>query len=180
MAAPAFPISFAQLPSGQNPLSLFDDAFRLALGGAYDQWTGVIPGAYGDATHVAKVTVGANGLVTAVELVGIAGIAQPTPRIITAAGGVVVAAGDALIVLNKAAPSSTAVTLPTVASRNGLALQLLDWAGNAGDITLTPNGAETIMGLANATLKSQAKGLGSAAAITIYPSTDLNGWYYVG
>src|SRR5438270_7565109 len=39
------------------------------------------------------------------------------PRIITAAGTIVVAASDSAIILNKAAPSATAITLPTLASR---------------------------------------------------------------
>lgn len=100
-----------------------------------------------------------------------------TTQIITGAGAVAVLPGDGAVILNKAAPSPTQVNLPSVASRNGLPLIVTDFAGNGGDVTITPNGAETIMGLANAVLTSNGQGVGTAAGIVIYPNTTLNGWY---
>lgn len=97
--------------------------------------------------------------------------------VVTAAGLVTVGAQDGTIAIDKVAHSATPIQLPSVASRNGLALHIVDWTGSNGDVTITPAGAEKIMGLASATLGSGVQGLGSAAAITLYPSVTLNGWY---
>lgn len=98
--------------------------------------------------------------------------------IIAGAGPVVVLADDGLIILNKTIASATSIILPDVALRNGLPLVIVDWAGNAGDITLTPSGAELIMGLPQAVLASTGQGAGSAAAVTLLPSVDINGWVF--
>lgn len=96
--------------------------------------------------------------------------------IVTTAGTVPVSATDTTIVINKAAPSSTPLSLPTAASRNGLALHVSDFAGTGGDMVLTAFGGETIMGLSTLTIGSGgAPGTGGYA--TIYPNTDLNGWF---
>ncbi len=100
-----------------------------------------------------------------------------TTVVITVDVTIVVAPGDQVIIINKAAPSPTAITLPAVATRNGLGLRIADWGGNAGDVTITPDGAETIMGLPTAVIGSGGQGVGTAAIITLYPSTDMNGWY---
>lgn len=97
-------------------------------------------------------------------------------HVVTTAGAVTVAAGDGRVVINKAAPSATAITLPSVVSRSGLPLVIADFGGNGGDITITPNGSETVMGLSSATLISNAQGVGTAGSITLYPSTAANGW----
>lgn len=104
-------------------------------------------------------------------------VATGTFVVVIAAGTVTVAAGDGTIAINKAAPSATPIQLPAVVSRNGLALHIVDWSGNNGDVTITPFGAEKIMGLASAILGSGPQGIGSAASITLYPSTTLNGWH---
>mgnify|MGYP001591579658 CR=1 FL=1 len=80
------------------------------------------------------------------------------------------------LVLNKAAPSATSIVLPAVATRmtSGL-LWVVDWAGNAGDITFTPNGAETIMGLASWIVGSSG-GAGLGGKICLKPSVALSGW----
>lgn len=106
------------------------------------------------------------------------GVIAGTTQIITTSDPVVVLDTDALIILNKAIASVTPIALPAVASRNGLPLKITDWMGNGGDVTITPDGSETIMGLAQAILGSYGQGIGSAAAVTLYPSTDLSGWYY--
>jgi len=74
-----------------------------------------------------------------------------TQRVITAAGGVTVTATDDQILINKAAPATTAVTLPAASTRSGRPLVVKDLARNAAafNITLTPNGVETIDGAAN-------------------------------
>jgi hypothetical protein len=97
-------------------------------------------------------------------------------RIITAAGLVTVTTTDATIILNKASPSVTPVQLPTVASRNGLALLISDFAGNGGDITITPATGEKIMGLAvDAPWVVGSGGAGLGGSIILTP-VDGVGW----
>lgn len=96
------------------------------------------------------------------------------PYIVTTAGPFTVTT-ETYFALNKAAPSVTAIALPAVASRSEQALTIVDWAGNAGDITITPNGAETIEGLASWILASSG-GAGFGGRIILRPSVDLNGW----
>lgn len=96
------------------------------------------------------------------------------PRVVT--GDFVVGAADVTIAIQKVAPAATGGTLPTVASRNGLPVSVVDWSSAVvgHTITLTPNGAETIMGQATWTLFSNAANL---ASLTLWPSVTLNGWY---
>jgi len=62
MTTPAFPIVFADLPTGRNPMSTFDDAFADVLSGAYQQAmpassiTGVLATANGGEANVATRT----------------------------------------------------------------------------------------------------------------------------
>lgn len=85
-------------------------------------------------------------------------------------------ADEVYFVLNKAAASATSIILPAVASRmaSGL-LYVVDWAGNAGDITFTPNGAETIMGIVSWTVGSSG-GAGFGGKILLKPVVALSGW----
>ena len=100
-----------------------------------------------------------------------------TTQTATAAGAIAVGAGVSTLILNLMAPNATTtVNLPAVSSRNGLKLKIVDFKGNAGDIVLTANGTDTVMGLATGTITSFAQGLGSGAAITLTPVTSLNGW----
>lgn len=99
-----------------------------------------------------------------------------TVRIITTAGAVTVSAVDTAIILNKAVPSSTAFSLPSVVGRNGLALHVSDFAGTGGDMVLTAHGSETIMGLSTLTIGSGGVA-GTGGYATIYPNSDLSGWY---
>lgn len=96
--------------------------------------------------------------------------------IVTAAGAVSVPATIAIVALNKASPSATSLLLPSVASRAGLSLTVVDFAGNGGDVTLTAAAGETIMGQASTTLISNGQGMGMAASVTLFPSTGLAGW----
>lgn len=91
-------------------------------------------------------------------------------------GGGAIAAGTAAVALNEVSPTTTALTLPPVASQDGLPLSIVDWSNPVTNhaITITPNGTETIMRLTTWTIYSTADQL---ASITLYPSTTLNGWY---
>jgi hypothetical protein len=80
-----------------------------------------------------------------------------------------------LLAVQRVAPVTTVLELPPVAGRKGLQLQIVDWstAVTGHTITLTPNGAETVMQLASFDLLSTADQL---AGVTLYPSIDLAGW----
>lgn len=82
---------------------------------------------------------------------------------------------ETFIILNKGAPSVTGITLPAVATRSGQALRVVDWAGNAGDITFTPAGGQTIEGLSTWVVTSTG-GAGFGATINLVPNSGLTGW----
>jgi hypothetical protein len=100
-------------------------------------------------------------------------------QIITTPGTVTVGVADGFTVLNKSVPSVTPINLPSVTSRSGLAWSLSDWGGNGGDVTITPNGSEKIMGLSQAVVGSFGQGVGSAAVLSLKPDTTLNGWFQI-
>jgi len=97
------------------------------------------------------------------------------PEIITGATGTVTA-GVSSAAVQRAAPSATNIQLPSVADQDGQPLHIFDWSTSVTDheITLTPSGTETIMLAASWAVYSNAAQLGS---ITLYPSTNLQGWY---
>jgi hypothetical protein len=88
----------------------------------------------------------------------------------------VVAAGTPAVAIVRSAPSTTAITLPSVASQSGLPLSIFDWSTSVTShtITLTPNGSETIMRAATWPMFSNSSNL---ASLTLRPSTALSGWY---
>lgn len=98
--------------------------------------------------------------------------------IVTSAGTVDVSSGVATILVNKTVPSSTALSLPTTASRNGLPLHVSDVAGTGGDMVLTADAGDTegIMGLPTLTVGSGGVP-GSGGFVTIYPNATIGGWY---
>lgn len=103
-------------------------------------------------------------------------IINATARIITT-GDVIVSATDSLIVLNKSAPAATAITLPAVSTRGAAGfLFIFDWAGNAGDITITPNGTEKINGATTAWKVLSGGSAQTGGSLLLIPSTDLSGW----
>lgn len=71
--------------------------------------------------------------------------------IITAAGVVTVGALEPGVAINKTVGAVTTVNLPAAAARNGLPVIVKDMKGdaNTNNITVMPNGAETIDGNAN-------------------------------
>lgn len=71
--------------------------------------------------------------------------------IITAAGTVTVGTLESGVAINKTVGAATTVNLPAASSRNGLPVIVKDMKGDAGtnNITVTPNGADTIDGNAS-------------------------------
>ncbi len=92
--------------------------------------------------------------------------------IVTAAGPFIVAADTSALILNKAAPSATAITLGPSSARGGLPLVISDFGGNAGDITVTPDAADTAGVMGQPTLI-----IGSGGSATLYPNATLLGYF---
>jgi hypothetical protein len=87
----------------------------------------------------------------------------------------VISAATTLLAINRIAPTSTVLTLPALAFRSGMALQVVDWSSAVAghNITLqTPDGS-TIMQRATFNLFSTADQL---AGVNLQPSVELNGW----
>lgn len=99
------------------------------------------------------------------------------PVVVTGASATV-AAGTAVIAIQRVAPVTTALALPTVASQNGQDLTIQDWSTTITEhtITLTPNGSETIALGATRQIVSNTVEL---ASITLRPSVTLTGWIIV-
>ncbi|QUS40568.1 hypothetical protein RPMA_18290 [Tardiphaga alba] len=99
-------------------------------------------------------------------------IANNAERIVTAAGAVAVTADDAdIILINKNVGAATTVNLPPSAARTK-PVRIVDRKYDAltNNITLVPNGAETIMGGASYIIDSNGGG------ITLTPLKDGSGW----
>jgi len=91
----------------------------------------------------------------------------------TGNGPFTVADDTAILILNRGTPGASSVVVGSVDDRAGLDLRIFDWAGNAGDITITPDGSEKIMNASSWVLGSSADG---KAAFHMIPDTTLNGW----
>jgi hypothetical protein len=80
-----------------------------------------------------------------------------------------------LVAVERTVPGATSLMLPTVLSRFGKPLQVVDWSTGVVShaISLLPSGGATIMRRSSWTLLSTPDQL---AGVTLHPSTDLNGW----
>lgn len=80
-----------------------------------------------------------------------------------------------LLAIQRAAPVVTVIALPSVASRNGKPLQIVDWSTGVANhaIALIPSAGNTVMRLPSWQLLSTPDQL---AGITLYPAAELNGW----
>lgn len=97
------------------------------------------------------------------------------PRIVTTSP-VTVTSTDRVIVISRAAPTATTITLPSATSRGGLPLSIVDYSTAVTEhtITITPNGTDKIMQQTTWGLISTSASL---ASMTLYPSTTLAGWF---
>lgn len=101
--------------------------------------------------------------------------ASLTIQTITASGSQAIDATAQVVVINKTIASATPLTLPTVFGRDKVQLEIYDWTGLAGDMTLTPFGTEKIMGLSSWIVGSGGV-TGSGGSLKLLPLTDLTGW----
>jgi hypothetical protein len=121
---------------------------------------------------------------TAIDLSGVAEVfitalaedflgTDHTYRVITAAGGVTVdAEDDDIVVIKKTVGEATAVTLPlSLAALRPMTIKDGNGDSDTYNITITPNGAETIDGLSSVTLNFAYQ------AVTLYPYPDGSGWF---
>lgn len=121
-------------------------------------------------SQIAKLTLSELGI--------IATTAANTIRIITAGATVNAAATDAILVLNKAAAGATTINLPDINDRQpaGLPLEIYDFAGNAGDMSIVPFGTQLIMGDNSPLTLSSGGAVRTGGATKLIPSIALNGW----
>lgn len=106
-----------------------------------------------------------------------AGIPLSAIQTVTAAGTTVVLPTTQLVIFNKSIASPSAITLPSVLLRvDGLGLEFYDYTGLAGDIILTPFGAQTIMG-ANSPWTIGSGGLAqTGGSLKLISLISLLGW----
>lgn len=95
-----------------------------------------------------------------------------TPQVITAAGDLTIESTHRYVVFNKTVGAATGVTLPASADRDD-ALVIKDGKGDAStnNITITPDGSETIDGLSAWVISFDYGG------VTLVPRPDGNGWW---
>lgn len=112
---------------------------------------------------------------TATEKTRLAALGAEPVTPVTTSSATIADAAVAIAVV-RTSPSSTALTLPAVANRNGIPLKIFDWSSSvtAHEISLMPDGSEKIMRASSWSIFSNAAQL---SGITLYPSTTLNGWY---
>lgn len=97
-------------------------------------------------------------------------------QVVTASSGTI-ADDTTLLSVERAAPSTTALALPSVLDViDGHRISIIDWSTSVTDhaITLTADGSETIMKAATWPIYSNAAQLGS---LSIRANQALNGWY---
>jgi hypothetical protein len=90
---------------------------------------------------------------------------------VTGTGTYPVAVTDNIILINKTVPAANSVQLPAASSRGGFPITIKDLKGDAAtnNITVLPNGAETIDGLLSVVINS------NYGSYKFYPAQ--NGWF---
>lgn len=80
------------------------------------------------------------------EMVNSIGLSTGAIQTVTSGGTVTILATTTLLIFNKSAPTASPCNLGSALLRDMLPLEIYDFTGLAGDITLTPFGTEKIMG----------------------------------
>lgn len=131
-------------------------------------------GTHWDAEHAligaANTLLGFNSSGAATEITLIA------PRVVTSVN-VTILVTDTIVVINKVTPSATVITLPAVATFNpNVVLEIYDWLGTAGDMTIVANGSEMIMGSASSWTVASGGVAQSGGSLRLVPCSAIGGW----
>ena len=113
-----------------------------------------------------------------IVLSGTRGPAGPNTSVnirISTSASVTLTASDEIVVLNQTASGAITVALPSVSLADVVRKEIYRFDGNSGDITITPDGAETIMGLPSWTVSSLGV-TGGGGSIELFPMSSLSGW----
>ena len=102
--------------------------------------------------------------------------AMKNVQIVTAAGPTVIFQPTQILVFNKASASVSPCSLPTVFGRDQIELEIYDWTGLAGDITLTPFGTEKIMGGTGPWTIGSGGVAQSGGSVKMLALASLSGW----
>ncbi len=130
-------------------------------------------GNHWDAEHVLTGT--ANSLIR-FNSSGEAESFQKTVRVVTTTN-VAIVITDHVVVINKASASATTITFPSVALVDpNFELEIYDWAGNAGDMTLVAAGSEMWNGAAGNWTVGSGGTAQTGGSLKIRPCADLGGW----
>lgn len=97
-------------------------------------------------------------------------------QIVTASGTTTVAATTQILIFNKSSPSASPISLPTVVGRDKIELDIYDFTGLAGDITITPVSPQKIMGGTTPWIVGSGGVAQSGGAIKLVPIESLLGW----
>lgn len=93
-----------------------------------------------------------------------------------------IASGTAILLVNRTAPSTTALTLPNAASRDGVPLSIADYSQSVTEhtITLTPAlAAQKIMRQSTWTLLSNSANLASVTLVPIVDPDDSSNYVWI-
>lgn len=105
-----------------------------------------------------------------------ASLGSDSVQVVTAAGTTVVASYTKMLIFNKSVATVSLCSLPSVLGRNLVSLEVYDFSGLAGDITLTPFGTEKIMGANSPWVIGSGGVAQSGGAAVLVPVVSLLGW----
>lgn len=94
---------------------------------------------------------------------------------VVGAGTITVNSSDQVIAVVNPTTAANPFVLPAIATRAGRQLSVYKWDANGGDMTFTPDGTETLMGLSLWTVVSST-GAGGGGSLSLIGSTQLTGW----
>ncbi len=109
---------------------------------------------------------------------GLTAAVPDEPTQVTGATATISATAGSIAIV-RVTPTTTGLTLPPVASRNGQPLPIFDWSTISGDhtITITPDAGDA-GGIMKSSTWVMVSTSAQLASILLYPSTTLDGWFF--